>query len=360
MNPIRNTLVAVSAALLVGASGATFAQPAGPASPRVEGFDIEQVQQLTPGTDLNFTVWGTPGGTATLRIAGARRPLVLEESHVGVYEGSYTISARDRITPDSRVTANLRQGNQVASAALDEPILASPPSRANPSGAEPRVERFEVQPAASVEPGNEVSFTLRGTPGGQATVAIDGARGKFFLPENRPGEYSGSYMIRNGDRITPDSTVLATLRVGGGATTTALGRPLAGRDVRSARGGDRERERDRDRRCIECGTVSAINPIEVKGDGNYLGAIGGGVVGALLGSQVGGGDGRTAAQIAGAVGGAYAGREIQRNTRRTTHYEVVVQLQNGGSQTVSYASEPEFHVGDRVRVVDGALVRNNP
>jgi outer membrane lipoprotein SlyB len=110
--------------------------------------------------------------------------------------------------------------------------------------------------------------------------------------------------------------------------------------------------------CSNCGIVNAVNPVEVKGDGNYLGTIAGGVVGALIGSQIGAGDGRTAAQIAGALGGAYAGRQIERNVKKTTHYEVVVLLQNGGLQTVSYATEPEFRPGDRVRIVNGALVRN--
>ena len=56
--------------------------------------------------------------------------------------------------------------------------------------------------------------------------------------------------------------------------------------------------------CGNCGVVEAINAIEVKGEGGYLGLVGGGVAGAVLGSQVGNGNGRTAAQLLGAVGGA--------------------------------------------------------
>ena len=319
-------------------------------TPRIDGFDIEQVQQIGPGTDLNFTLWGTPGATATLRINGAKRKLVLEETQVGVYEGSYTVSARDRIGADSRVTANLRLGNQVASAALDETIVAGAPAYALQSGADPRVDRFEVLPTHVIASGSEIGFTLRGTPGGQATVAIDGARGKFFLPETRPGEYSGNYTVRNSDQIAANSPVVATLRVGDRSTTAALGRPLVAADVapplRSAQA------------CPNCGIVNAVNPVEVKGDGSYLGPIAGGVVGALIGSQVGSGSGKTAAELLGAVGGAVAGRQIERNSRRSTHYEVVVLLQGGGLQTVSYATEPEFRPGDRVRIVNGALVRN--
>lgn len=345
-------LLSVFSLLPLLASGPALAQSGGAnAPPRVDGFDIEQVQQLTPGTDLNFTLWGTPGGVATLRINGAKHKLVLEESQAGVYEGIYTISARDRIKADSRIDANLRLGNQVASAVLDEPILAGTPARDSRSGTEPRVERFEVQPAPLIAPGNEIGFTLRGTPGGQATVVIGGARGKFFLPEERSGEYSGSYTIRNSDRITADSPVIATLRVGERATNATLGHALV-----AAAHAPPVRSPPAASACAHCGTVSAIHTVEVKGDGSYLGPVAGGVVGALIGSQIGGGDGRRAAQIVGAVGGAFAGREIERNSKKTTHYEVVVQLRNGGRQTLSYASEPAFRVGDPVRIVNGALV----
>jgi outer membrane lipoprotein SlyB len=110
--------------------------------------------------------------------------------------------------------------------------------------------------------------------------------------------------------------------------------------------------------CYDCGTVEAVNLVEVKGEGSYLGTIGGGVVGALLGSQVGGGSGRTAAQIAGAVGGAYAGNAIEGNVRTTKHYEVMVRLQNGATQTVSFAADPGYRIGDKVKISNGIIVRN--
>jgi outer membrane lipoprotein SlyB len=74
--------------------------------------------------------------------------------------------------------------------------------------------------------------------------------------------------------------------------------------------------------------------------------IGGGVIGALLGGQVAHrGTGRTAAQVAGAAGGAWAGNEIEKRVRSTRHYEVVVRLENGGSQTFSYPAQPPLSVG---------------
>jgi outer membrane lipoprotein SlyB len=96
--------------------------------------------------------------------------------------------------------------------------------------------------------------------------------------------------------------------------------------------------------------------VEHKGDGSYLGMIGGGVVGAVIGSQVGSGKGTTIAQIVGAAGGAFAGNEIEKRMKTTKHYEVVVRLENGATQTLSYPAQPAVAVGSRVRVESGGLV----
>ncbi len=137
-------------------------------------------------------------------------------------------------------------------------------------------------------------------------------------------------------------------------------------DESSARSRDRDRRADAPRArqpvaaapvCGNCGVVEAINVVEVKGDGSYVGMIGGGVIGALLGGQVAHrGSGKTVAQVAGAAGGAWAGNEIEKKVRSTKHYEVVVRLSNGGTQMVSYPAQPPVSVGTRVRVENGTLV----
>ena len=91
--------------------------------PWVGGLDVEQVPQLSAGTPLVFTLFGSPGASATLRIDGVQRRLPLQEVQAGVYEGTYVIAADDRITPTSRVTADLWLENQVASMVLEEPLL---------------------------------------------------------------------------------------------------------------------------------------------------------------------------------------------------------------------------------------------
>lgn len=321
-------------------------------TPRIEGFNVDEVRRLSPGVELNFAIYGTPGGEATLRIAGATRNLTLVEVDAGQYEGTYTISGRDKIAARSPVTANLRVGNQVTSAVLNETLqvgVGYHSAKAMP-GPQPRIERFDVEPVADLSGGNDLQFTLIGTPGGKVDLAIAGVKGKVLLPEVNHGEYANTYTIKNRDRITPNSVVTANLRLGERVTSVTLGKSL-----HSAAAPERPHAA---RICNNCGTVEAVNHVEVKGEGSYLGTIGGGVVGALLGSQIGAGSGRTAAEIAGAVGGAYAGREIEGRSRKTNHYEVLVRMQNGAKHTITFAAEPGYRVGDKVKVNDGVIERN--
>jgi outer membrane lipoprotein SlyB len=322
--------------------------------PAINGFNVEEVRRLTPGVELHFDLYGSPGGVATLRIDGATRNLNLTEVEPGQYTGTYTIGARDRIRPESGVTANLRLGNQVATSLLSESLLQPNAPRGERRGqlaAAPAIERFEVQGSPELSPGNELRFTVFGTPGGRVEVSVAGARGVFFLPEVRPGEYDAVYTIRGADRIAPDSRVTATIRANGRYTTSVLGRPLLA--------GGRVSEPRQARYCTNCAVVEAVNVIEVSGNGSYLGAAGGAVVGGLLGNQVGSGSGRTAATVAGAVAGGLAGRNIQRNMNREQRYEVVVRYAtSGATQTLQYDNDPGFRQGDRVRVNNGVLSRD--
>lgn len=324
--------------------------------PQIEGFNVDEVRRLVPGTELNFSLYGTPGGIASLRIAGATRTLALSEVEGGQYEGSYVISSRDKIAARSLVTANLRIGNQVASMVLNESLQIGVGIHAPKfqPGIQINISRFDLVPLPDLSPGTEMLFTLIGTPGGRVDLTITGVKAKILLPEIRNGEYKGSYTIKSRDRITPDSNIIATLHLNERGTehvanirydqrlpVLAMPHPVQTSPV-----------------CYTCGTVEAINLVEVKGEGTYLGTIGGGVVGALLGSQIGGGSGRTAAEIAGALGGAYVGRNIEGNSRRVNHYEVIVRFQNGATQTVSYENDPGYRVGDKVQVRNGVIIHN--
>jgi outer membrane lipoprotein SlyB len=221
----------------------------------------------------------------------------------------------------------------------------------------PRIERFEVRASDELTPGNELGFTVFGTPGARVELTMVGARGVFFLPEVRAGEYTADYTIRRDDRIAPNSRVTATIRANGRFTTQVLGRPLLlASNQRPVAAPTAPRSA---RYCSNCATVEAVNVVEVSGDGNYLGTVGGAVVGGLLGNQVGSGNGRSAATVAGAVGGAVLGRNIERNQRRTQRYEVVVRYTgNGATQTLQYDNDPGFRAGEAVRVNNGVLARD--
>lgn len=110
--------------------------------------------------------------------------------------------------------------------------------------------------------------------------------------------------------------------------------------------------------CDNCGVISAIRTVEQAGEGSGLGAIAGGVVGGLLGHQVGGGTGKDIATIAGAVGGGYAGHQIEKKVKTTKHYEIAVRMDDGSHRTMVQETQPAFAIGDKVKIIDGALVRN--
>ena len=338
--------------------GAAFAQYQGGTREQlmIEGFDVDPAPRLAPGNELAFVLYGTPGGSALVRINGAGQRIVLDEVEAGVYEGTYTIRGSDRITSNAVVTANLRVGNRIVSKVLDQPLLiaaARPPASVANAPSNPWIERFELDPPARLTPGEQLLFTLRGTPGGNASVRIAGVRGAVYLEELRAGIYEGVYVIKERDSIAVDAAVTATLRVGESDASANLGRSLVTGPTLPTPSARRVAAF-----CATCGVVEAVNLVEVNGDGGYIGKIAGGVLGGLLGSQVGGGRGKTAAGIAGAIGGVVVGNEVEKRVSKKRHYEVVTRLEGGGAQTISYENEPSFKVGDKVRVDNGVMSAN--
>jgi outer membrane lipoprotein SlyB len=111
--------------------------------------------------------------------------------------------------------------------------------------------------------------------------------------------------------------------------------------------------------CSNCGTVTSVHVVKQQGEAGLIGPAAGTAVGGLIGSQIGHGSGRTVATIVGAAGGAAVGTEIERRYKATTHHVVSVRLNDGTTRRFTYASAPAFREGDRVRVVEGRLVRNS-
>ncbi|HZX29274.1 MAG TPA: hypothetical protein VFF16_19530, partial [Telluria sp.] len=288
--------------------------------PTISGFNVGDVGRLRPGAELAFTLWGSPGGIATLHINGATRNLTMVETEPGQYEGTYIIGTHDRIAPDSTVRANLRLGNSVASTVLADSLVHGGASRmAALAGPGAKIDSFNVEQAGELTPGNELVFAVHGTAGARVQVSVAGARGVFFLPEVSPGVYRGSYTIRHQDRIAPDSAVTASLRAGNRIATANLGQSLLA--VRSG-----ERTERLVRVCTNCATVEAVNVVTVSGEAGYLG------------SQVGGSGGTT-----------------ERSSYQHTVYEVRVRYAGGGSRTLTYENDPGFRIGEKVKVNNGVL-----
>lgn len=127
------------AGVMLAASSTALAQTA-PLSrtvtPVINGFNVEDVARLEQGAELHFNLYGTQGGTVTINIDGANRRVQLTEVEPGQYSGNYVIGNRDRLRPDSRVTAEMRLGSQVATSTLGRSLVRSdaPPPPPDRSG----------------------------------------------------------------------------------------------------------------------------------------------------------------------------------------------------------------------------------
>lgn len=94
--------------------------------------------------------------------------------------------------------------------------------------------------------------------------------------------------------------------------------------------------------CAVCGIIEAIRTVEVVEQDE----------GASPDAGRGGG-----ATILGSSGSAASGNELEKGTRKRYAYRVTVRMDDGSYRTVSLAAPPALAVGDKVRVVEGKLVR---
>lgn len=79
--------------------------------------------------------------------------------------------------------------------------------------AEPaRIEAFDVERIASLQPGARLNFTVFGSPGAQVQLDIEGARQALPMRETEAGIYEAVYVVDAMDRIGAGSRVIATLR----------------------------------------------------------------------------------------------------------------------------------------------------
>jgi len=309
----------------------------------IRSFTVEPVEEFTPGTELVFHVLGTAGALTTVSVEGAPGALTLDETKPGVYDGAYTVSVRDKFKYDSKYIATMKLGASQTNAVLAQSVLtdsalAKIQAKAA-AAASPQISRFETGNSGSFTGGQSLTFAVAGTPGGKATVSLDGGKTRTNLSETQAGQYSAEYTIKTRDRLNANTKALATLTVGSQKATmskTLAAGAVMGKAVAAVV-------------CDTCGVVEAVTPVKVKGKASLLGAIGGAVAGGALGNQVGNGDGNKAATVVGAIGGAVAGREIEKRMKEFTRFDVLVKMQNGQTRTASFEAEPTFKVGDKVK-----------
>ena len=110
--------------------------------------------------------------------------------------------------------------------------------------------------------------------------------------------------------------------------------------------------------CENCGTVQSVNLVVDQSNDSGVGAVGGALAGGVLGHQMGKGKGKQAMTVLGALGGALAGNAVEKEARKSQHYDVLVRLDNGATQTFKFPTQPALGVGQHVKVEDGQLVAN--
>ena len=101
------------------------------------------------------------------------------------------------------------------------------------------------------------------------------------------------------------------------------------------------------------GVVESVREVDVKGDANGIGAVGGGVAGAVLGHNIG--DHNKLVTVLGAAGGALLGNQIEKQARTTKQWEMTVRYEDGSTQSFQSKEAPSWHQGDRVRYYEGQL-----
>lgn len=302
------------------------AAPIAASSLAVEGVDVEQVEMLASGVPLRFTVFGTPRSVVALRIEGARRALALRETDPGIYEGTYVIDARDAIRADSRVTASLQQGGNVAYSTLDEPLLLAAGSVPWSRAATDAVPSTPA-PTADASTPDQIVEPRASMP---VPVAADRPAAPVPSVDARP---SAPVVIVESRTPTPVPIAVSPERApseAGGVAAAPSRRDLVP--------------------CGDCAVVESVQAVEAAPRGGVVGAIGGAIAGAILGQEIGAAHTRRVLGVLGAIGGALVGREVERQATRATQYDVVLRRADGSLVKRRYEQAPPFSVGETIRL----------
>ena len=149
------------------------------AGPRVDRFTLAPVDRLDPGTELKFSLEGTPGALVSIQVPGLPMTLPMQEEKPGRYAASYTLRKVDRVAPGP-VVATLRTGERLATSQLAIPqqgMAGAPASGAAPMGAVAAAGPLVLQvtspgPNAAVD-ASQLVLQGRTSPGADVHVRVD-------------------------------------------------------------------------------------------------------------------------------------------------------------------------------------------
>lgn len=238
---IRKYFLAICMLLMAAAPLSSFAQSGSAkrtvvSAPVIDNFYVTPEDQITAGTELTFTVEGTPRGKASVRISGINRTINLREVDPGVYEGSYTINSRDRLSARTSMHATLRVRNvstvqkqplySAGALAGTAPTPVPVPATTTRQPVMLVIDRFFSATMNKIEPGADLKFILNGTPGAKAAFSIDGVTKDVAMQETRSGHYEGTYTVRRADNFPASTNITATLQINGQAVRTRLNQAL--------------------------------------------------------------------------------------------------------------------------------------
>ena len=224
-------LLLLSFGLIATSAQSAYAQSSRP-KPQITSISVDPANEFVAGTDLTFTVEGTPRGKASLKVAGIERVISMSEVERGIYEAEYTVSRRDRISAKSTMRATLKVRGRAATktqalgngSALPPPVATTPPPVSQVG--QLAIQRFSVTPVNKIEPGADLRFVMNGTPGAKASFTIEGVVNEVPMQEVQRGQYEGGYTIRRLDHFPSGVPIVATLEASGQTMRAKLNQAL--------------------------------------------------------------------------------------------------------------------------------------
>lgn len=97
---------------------------------RIGAFAVNAPERIRAGDELKFSLSGVPGGQARVLVDGIDKSMPLTEVSRGLYEGSYTVSRRDRLRGRLVATGFLKVGQKETSQRFVREQVANTPANA--------------------------------------------------------------------------------------------------------------------------------------------------------------------------------------------------------------------------------------